>query len=69
MFLEGGRREEAERAGKATGELRSGPGIKDDGYFIILLSRLEACMESKGYHRIRACQGNDQKVMEPCMYP
>jgi hypothetical protein len=46
------------------------PGKNNDGYFI-LLRRLDSCMAFKGYHKLPpgTCDGNDPKVMEPCMYP
>jgi hypothetical protein len=57
-----------EKASKAINEFI--PGKNNDGYFI-LLRRLDSCMKSKGYHELPwgTCEGNDPKVMEPCMYP
>jgi hypothetical protein len=45
------------------------PGEITDGH-LILLRQLRACMASKGYHGVqKTCEGNDPKVLEPCMYP
>jgi hypothetical protein len=61
-------KEDMEKASKATDEFI--PGKNNDGYFI-LLRRLHKCMVSKGYHVLSnvRCEGDDPKVMEPCMYP
>jgi hypothetical protein len=44
---------------------------RKDPSFLLMTRAFKDCMTSKGYQvlPLGTCDGNDPKVMEPCMYP